>query len=497
MPILFYDLETFGRSPARDRIAEFAGIITDDHLDLLEQPRELRCIPPPDYLAHPEACLKNRVTPQDARATGVPEPVFAERLLELFTTQPGLRIVGYNSASFDDEFVRHLFYRNLFDPYEWHYRNGNSRLDIIAIIPAIFDFMHDRLVWPRTEAGAPDFRLEALVHANDAAGGTSHEALADTFALRNVCRLLLDRVPEVWTALPALLERNRNARDLKPGLTERIERREAPTLAEHALVYSSVVLKREERSSTLLLPLRADPLVSTKWWLWDLSHDVEELFAWCESDTPAMDKPPRGLMGLNLRRSLALFPPSSDHLETLASHGLDLTRCNTTLGRLFGRQVSERLSHLTRRLLERAHAFVAEPRDVEERLYDGFAPEGDRARLSLIRSAFVERRWSDYRAESAHLTDSRLRELAWRLFARNAGSALTGEERTRWSGEVANRLDADSFDEEWRRARSHHGGEQGVSDSDRRILAHLLEHRNAVVERFNLIDRFGSLTSRW
>ncbi|MFW6228585.1 MAG: exonuclease domain-containing protein, partial [Alkalispirochaeta sp.] len=66
MPVIFYDLETFGLSPSGDRIAEFAGILTDDRLDLLEQPYELRALPPPDYLASPGACLTTGITPQAA-----------------------------------------------------------------------------------------------------------------------------------------------------------------------------------------------------------------------------------------------------------------------------------------------------------------------------------------------------------------------------------------------------------------------------------------------
>lgn len=492
VPFLFYDLETFGRSPALDRIAEFAGIVTDDTLDLLEQPHELRCIPPADYLAHPGASLTNRITPQDAQATGVAEPVFAERLLGLFFSRPDLRIVGYNSASFDDEFVRYLFYRNLHDPYEWHYRNGNSRLDILAVIPAIFDFMRDRLSWERLEDGKPNFRLESIVNANDAAGGTSHEALADTFALRNVCRLLLDRVPEVWTALPALLERNRKARDLSPGLAVRIERRESPGLLTHSLVYSSAILKREDRSSTIVLPLFADPVIPTKWWLWDLGEDPEALFSW-ESERHL----PRGLFFLNLRRSLALFPPSGDHLETLSAHGLDLLQCERSLKNLFEVGVLKRLSEIRDRLKERAKVFAQKPRDAEEQLYDAFFPDGDRARAADLRAAYVERRRHDFRAGLSTLTDPRLRELGRRMLARHAGSALTSDERERWHSEVVARLDVGAFDKEWRDERSKRAGEHGVSKADRRILDMLLAHRNTVVERFNLADRFGLWTAEW
>lgn len=36
-------------------------------------------------------------------------------------SEPGTCVAGYNSLRFDDEVSRHLFYRNLLDPYarEW------------------------------------------------------------------------------------------------------------------------------------------------------------------------------------------------------------------------------------------------------------------------------------------------------------------------------------------------------------------------------------------
>jgi len=492
VPFLFYDLETFGRSPSRDRIAEFAGIVTDDELNLLEQPHELRCVPPGDYLVHPGATLTNRITPQDAQATGVAEPVFADRLLDLFFSRPGLRIVGYNSSSFDDEFVRYLFYRTLHDPYEWHYKNGNSRLDILPVIPVVFDFLRDRLMWKRFDDGKPDFRLESIVEANDAAGGTSHEALADTFALRNVSRLLLDRVPELWTTLPAFLERNRNARDLKPGLAVRIERRETPSLASHSVVHSTAILKREDRSSALMLPLFADSRVPTRWWLWDLAEDPESLFAW-----DAIDRMPRGLFGINLRRSVALFSPAPEHLETLSDHGLDLQRCHRHLDVLFGSETPDRLRRIQRKLDERNEEFSKEVRDVEEQLYDGFFPDSDRQRCVSLRTAFAERRWRDYRTALETVSDPRLQELGRRLLARHAGSVLTSEERGAHTVRVAEHLDVSAFDEEWREERSKRTGERGVSAADRRLLEALLEHRNTLVERLTLVDRFGLRTAEW
>ena len=45
-------------------------------------------------------------------------------------------MAGYNSVRFDDEFVRNLLYRNLFDPYEREWADGNTRWDVLDLFRA-------------------------------------------------------------------------------------------------------------------------------------------------------------------------------------------------------------------------------------------------------------------------------------------------------------------------------------------------------------------------
>jgi exodeoxyribonuclease-1 len=41
--------------------------------------------------------------------------------------------VGYNSIRFDDEVTRHLFWRNLIDPYAREWQNGCGRWDLLDV----------------------------------------------------------------------------------------------------------------------------------------------------------------------------------------------------------------------------------------------------------------------------------------------------------------------------------------------------------------------------
>jgi len=136
--ILWYDLETFGLEPRYDRIAQFASLRTDDNLESLDDKTLLYCRPTPDYLPNPLSCLVHGITPQYASGAGLSDYDLA-RALRAAMCAPGTTTSGYNSLQFDDEFVRNLLYRNLFDPYEREWRNGNSRWDLIDLMRAARD----------------------------------------------------------------------------------------------------------------------------------------------------------------------------------------------------------------------------------------------------------------------------------------------------------------------------------------------------------------------
>ena len=51
--IYWHDYETFGADPRRDRASQFAGVRTDEALNLIGQPLQIFCQPAPDFLPHP------------------------------------------------------------------------------------------------------------------------------------------------------------------------------------------------------------------------------------------------------------------------------------------------------------------------------------------------------------------------------------------------------------------------------------------------------------
>ena len=131
--IYWYDFETFGKDAKRGRASQFAGIRTDEDLNIIGEPLLLYCKPSPDFLPEPMACYITGILPQKAAAEGLCEREFIERILAEFS-EPGTCVAGYNSLRFDDEMTRQLLYRNFHDPYEREYKNGNSRWDLIDVV---------------------------------------------------------------------------------------------------------------------------------------------------------------------------------------------------------------------------------------------------------------------------------------------------------------------------------------------------------------------------
>ncbi|HXO99160.1 MAG TPA: exodeoxyribonuclease I, partial [Luteibacter sp.] len=174
----WHDYETFGADPRRDRPSQFAGIRTDANLNVVGEPLMIYCKPPRDMPPQPAACLITGIAPQLTEREGVIEAEFAAAIHEQIAL-PGTCTVGYNSLRFDDEFTRHLLYRNFYDPYGREWENGNSRWDLIDLVRMCQALRPEGIVWPTREDGTPSFKLEHLATANGLKQERAHDALSD------------------------------------------------------------------------------------------------------------------------------------------------------------------------------------------------------------------------------------------------------------------------------------------------------------------------------
>ena len=190
-PTSFYwhDYETFGVVPRRDRPAQFAGIRTDAELNEIGAPVMHHCRPAPDYLPDPESCLLTGILPQHCLEYGLPEHAFAAAI-EAELARPGTTGVGYNSIRFDDEVTRHLFWRNLIDPYAREWRNDCARWDLLDVVRCVYALRPEGIAWPTHDDGRPSFKLEHLTAANGLAHEAAHDALSDVRATIALARLV-------------------------------------------------------------------------------------------------------------------------------------------------------------------------------------------------------------------------------------------------------------------------------------------------------------------
>ena len=195
--LYWYDYETFGLNPSRDYISQFAGIRTNENLEIVGEPLVMYCHPPSHRLPSPESCIVTGITPQICLEQGIPEREFIDKIHRELS-YPETCGVGYNSIGFDDEFTRYCLYRNFYDPYAREHQNGNSRWDILNLLRLTWALRPDGINWPVKDDGSPCFKLTSLTEANGIAHESAHDALSDVIATINVAKLVMSKQPKLY-----------------------------------------------------------------------------------------------------------------------------------------------------------------------------------------------------------------------------------------------------------------------------------------------------------
>jgi len=190
---LFYDLETSGLSPCFDQVYQFAAIRTDAQLNILDQV-EYAVQPTRDIIPSPIAMLTHQL-PLELLLAGIPEHQAIANVHALFN-QAGTISLGYNTLTFDDEFLRFNFYRHLLTPYTHQFKDGCGRMDILPMLVFYYLYKPDLLKWPMVE-GKASLRLDALSKLNQLAEGQAHHAMVDVKATHALARIL-QQEEKVW-----------------------------------------------------------------------------------------------------------------------------------------------------------------------------------------------------------------------------------------------------------------------------------------------------------
>ncbi|MFM2448139.1 MAG: exodeoxyribonuclease [Pseudomonadota bacterium] len=424
----WHDYETFGIRPRRDRPAQFAGIRTDADLNEIGEPAMFYCQPAPDTLPDPESCLLTGILPQDCLQRGIPEHAFADRI-EAELAKSGTIGVGYNSIRFDDEVTRHLFWRNLIDPYAREWQNDCGRWDLLDVVRSCYALRPEGLQWPQHEDGRPSFKLEHLTAANGLAHEAAHDALSDVRATVALARLIKQQQPRLWEFCLKL--RKKEAVQAEIGWGE-----------PKPFLHISGMYPVERGCTAVVWPLGPHPVNKNELIVWDLSADpgVLESLSALEVRERMFNKQeqlPEGVSRLPIKTiHINKSPVVIGQLKTLGSQNAERWGIDIDLA-LRHAEMARHLRlppGLWAEVFERPKGASAV--DVDEDLYGGFVGNNDRRLLNRLRSLKPEQ----LAAERVRFDDARLEELLFRYRARNFPASLSEDENARWAQHRTERL---------------------------------------------------------
>lgn len=424
----FYDLETSGVNSRQDRIMQFGGQRTDLNLKPIGQPDNILIKLTDDVLPQPDAILVHGITPQKTKADGISEAEFA-RYLTSQVSIPDTIIVGFNNIRFDDEFIRHLLWRNFTDAYEWQWKNGLSRFDLLDVVRMTRALRPGGIKWPFDPAqGKPSNRLELLASINKLDHDSAHDALSDVRASMAIARLLRNKQPKLFDYLLNL--RDKTKVEVLVGKRDPIIYTSGRYRAEFEKTTVAVgVITHPEGRGMLMYDLRTDPSEFI-----DLSP-TELAASWSDRGENVPYFP---VKLLSYNRSPAIAPMSV--LDDASATRLQLNRevidKNLKILRAaksFGQNLVVALQII---YPKRQPELVIDEQRVDEQLYDGFINDADRTAVSVVRAAGPEQ-LSDLRVD---FTDNRLRLLLPLYKARNFPQSLSADEQTWWEKFKTKRL---------------------------------------------------------
>ena len=458
--IYWYDFETFGIDPQKDRVCQFAGVRTDENLNIVEDPLVIYCKPSDDFLPSPFACLITGITPQKALAKGLIESEFTRRINAEFSV-PKTCVVGYNNIKFDDEFMRRLLYRNLFDPYEREYKNQNTRWDIIDMVRLCGAARPEGIEWPLTKTGRKSFKLDQLTVANDIDHRDAHDALADVFATIQIAKLIKTKQPKLYDYAFELRDKKKvQAVALKTG----------KPILHVATKYSS-----QKGYLGIVLPICEHPLMRNRFIVYNLSHDSSKWIGLGPEELKARihDQGKNPFEVISASSCPILVTPKILTDSISAEYGLDVENC-------LENAKSIQKDHVIKSIISKifAEKKVESESDPDLMIYQGFFDDHDKTLMETIRNTKPR----DLGRLDLPFHDNRLHELFFRYRARNFRDTLTSDEIVRWDKYRSDKFKDEGsflkFENDLKEAAL--SVEKSNTESGRKILTELKEYANQV-----------------
>ena len=418
--IYWYDFETFGINPRRARASQFAGIRTDEDLNIIGEPLVLYCKPADDFLPDPVACLITGISPQKALAEGVDEAEFIRQIHQEFI-QPDTCVAGYNSIRFDDELTRQLLYRNFYDAYEREWKHGNSRWDIIDMVRLCAATRPEGINWPLKEDGSKSFRLDQLTVANGIEHGDAHDALADVIATIELAKMIRQKQAKLFEYIYEL-------RDKKKVLAQ------IDMVTRKPLLHVSMMYPARRGCLALVMPICMHPTNKNGVIVYDLRADPAAMLALTVEEIRArvftpVDQLPESAARIPLKLIHVNKCPVVTSAAVLdasraAEYEIDLQQCKHHWEML----------QASRDLAARVVAVFNEESQQRETdpdfmIYSGsFFGDNDKSLMQTIRVTSS----TDLGRLDLPFQDRRLREMLFRYRGRNYKNSLNSDELAQW-----------------------------------------------------------------
>lgn len=398
---------------------QFAGQRTDMDLNPIGEPYNVLVALNDDTLPSPDAIMVTGITPQQTKAEGYTEAQFAKMLMdEVFT--PDTITVGFNSIRFDDEFIRHLLWRNFYDPYEWSWKDGRSRWDLLDITRMTRALRPEGIEWPFLDGKAVN-KLELITKLNGIDHFKAHDALSDVEALIAVTRLIKSKQPQLYEYLLKMRDKNEVKKLVNVDVKQPFVYVSGRYDAEFNKATVAFPLAPGPNGSILVYDLRYDPTECAKLSAKELRDKIyatrderqEDNFLKVHVKELHLNKAP-AVAPLGVLEQADGWQKVSLNLETIEKHKAALLA----------------VPHFAENIRS---AFENKPEfkksaDPEAQLYDGFLNDRDHLRVETVRNA-SERELTEFNPE---FTDERLPNLLLHYKARNFPRTLNEDEMKSW-----------------------------------------------------------------
>jgi exodeoxyribonuclease-1 len=450
---------------------QFAGQRTDLDLKPLGKPDNIFIKMTPDVLPDPDAVLVHGITPQKTLKEGITEAEFCDYLTSQVCRGDTI-MVGFNNVRFDDEFIRFTLWRNFHDAYEWHWKNGCSRWDILDVVRMTRALRPEGLEWPYDSDGKASNRLELLSKINGLNHASSHDALSDVEAVLALAQL-------VKTAQPKLFDYLLNIRDKKKV--------KALVTSGDPVVYTSGRYSSEYYKTTVAVMIAEHPDKDAAL-MYDLREDPEKFLdlspaqlaklwnAWGE------DADYFPVKALSYNRCPAVGPLNVLDKTANRRIKLDESSIQKNLAKLLqAKKFADNLVEAAKMMKRPTQAsLVIDEQKIDGQLYDDFIPDNDKTKMGAVRAAKPQ----DLTELQLDFIDERLKAMLPLYKARNWPELLTPDEKQIWQDFRRRRLlDGDS---QSRAARYYSRIEQlmgsaGISNEQRFALKDLISYGEQAV----------------